>query len=454
MGQKDRSLIPVSALLTRNSHRRLYDSAEITVDPTWSGKLPFLKTFFNAHWLDWSLDGFKVHVQVPGNIATLGGLNKSNENETLINDSQKNRNIGHPWKYLNTNLKNTLKVLLGFIPAFLTFSLTKDWWVLAYLGAFIWFGITGTRNIIQSVLGGGGFRRSPLLPWNSLVSWSRISDSLLYTGFSVPLLDYLIKTLFLDQTLGVTTGTNPILLYSVMGLANGIYISSHNALRGLPRGATIGNFFRSILAIPVAVLLNSLIGALLLSAGVPDVNGTLQKWAAIISKFASDCVAAVIEGIADRQTNIRNQLVAYRTKVSQIFAVFSRLSVQFPDEDVLEMLQSPKIMLKTLSKEAQEVEKLIIVNALDLIYFWMYKPRARKALAIIAQNMSEEEWLIFYRSQLILKRHKKISQEFIDGLVGKNFSKALSFYLDQSKGYLSDLKRLGDKRNAIKLKVA
>jgi len=447
MGQRDRSLIPVSALLTKNSHKRLYSSTEITSKADRFSWLPFCTSSCNKQWFDWSLDGFQVHVHKPGNIAILGGVNKSSANEILFSGVQKEENIGAPWKYLNTNFKNTLKVFLGFIPAFLTFSLTKDWWVLAYMGAFIWFGITGLRNIVQSVLGGGGLRRSPLLPWNSLVSWSRISDSLLYTGFSVPLLDYLIKTLLLEQTLGVTTGTNPVLLYSVMGLVNGIYVSSHNALRGLPKGATIGNFFRSILAIPVAVLLNTLIGAILLGAGVPDVTGALQKWAAIISKFASDCVAAVIEGMADRQTNIRVRLAAYRTKVSQLFAVFSRLNMQFPEEDVLEMLQSPKDMIKTLNKEAQEMEKLVIVNALDLMYFWMYQPRGPKALKIISQNMSEEEWLIFYRSQLILNCHKEISQVFVDGLVGKNFSKALSFYLDRSKEHLSDLKKLGDRRN-------
>ena len=103
------------------------------------------------------------------------------------------------------------------------------------------------------------------------------------------------------------------MLYAVMGLANGIYISSHNAIRGLPKSATVGNFFRSIIAIPVAILLNTVIAGVLLSAGVPDVSGALQKWAAIISKFASDCVAAVIEGLADRQTNIRARLAAYRT---------------------------------------------------------------------------------------------------------------------------------------------
>jgi len=54
---------------------------------------------------------------------------------------------------------------------FLTFALTKDWWFLAYCGDFIWLGIKGMRNILQAVLGGGDFRRSPLLRWNDYVSW-------------------------------------------------------------------------------------------------------------------------------------------------------------------------------------------------------------------------------------------------------------------------------------------
>ena len=385
----------------------------------------------------------EVHAKKAGNIVTLGGLGKNGDTLIGRQKSAGKERLEQPWKCLNTNLKNTLKVLFGFLPAFLTFFLTKDWWLLAYFGAFIWFGITGFRNIIQSVLGGGGLRRSPLLPWNSLVSWSRIADSLLYTGFSVPLLDYLVKTLLLDKGMGITTTTSPVMLYAVMGLANGIYISTHNAVRGLPKSATIGNFFRSIIAIPVAILLNGLIGALLMSAGVPDSSGILQKWAAIISKFASDCVAAVIEGLADRQTNILARLAGYRTKISQLFTVFSRLDLQFPEEDVLEMLESPKMFMETLNYEARDKEKLIIVNALDLMYFWMYQPRARKALQMIVRQMSEEEWLIFYRSQLVLKRQKEISQVFVDGLVGKNFAKALSFYLDRSEGYLADLEKMG-----------
>ncbi len=441
--KNQRSLIPVSALLTRNSHLRCNQFPGQSFKNLLHRINPLGKAAGCRQWLDWSLDTFLVHPREPGNIATLGGLVRNGEREKLFTSEKDEEKLLHPWKYLNTNLKNSLKVVIGFIPAFLTFSLTKDWWLLAYFGAFIWFGITGLRNIIQSVVGGGGLRRSPLLPWNSLVSWSRIADSLLYTGFSVPLLDYLVKTLLLQQTLGITTATNPVLLYSVMGLVNGIYISGHNTFRGLPRAAAAGNFFRSILAIPLAIVLNSIIAMLLQVSGVPDVTGVLQKWAAIISKLASDSVAAIIEGLADRQANIRARLAAYRAKLSQLFAVFSRLDLLFPEEDVLEMLQSPKMTMETLNYEASEQEKLIIVNALDLMYFWMYQPRAQKALDIIFNQMSQEEWLIFYRSQLVLKRYREISQVFVDGLVGKNFSKPLAFYLDRSEGYLADLKKLG-----------
>jgi hypothetical protein len=447
IAKNKRLLLPVTALLTKHSHSRRHNfTAKGLGKKSFWEKLRLVKASSGKPWYDWSLDGLVVHPGRPGNVATLGGISRSDDDiDKLLNGATPAKEkIKNPWTYLNTNVKNTLKVLLGFIPAFLTFSLTKDWWVLAYLGAFIWFSITGLRNIIQSVLGGGGLSRSPLLPWNSLVSWSRISDSLLYTGFSVPLLDYLVKTLFLDRGFGITTATNPILLYAVMGLANGIYISGHNIFRGLPKAAAKGNFFRSIIAIPLAVILNSAIGLVLQLCGVPDVAGILQKWAAIISKFASDCVAAVIEGMADRQTNIRARLAAYQSKISQLFAVFARMELLYPEEDVLDMLQSPKMIIETLNYEARDQEKMIIVNALDLMYFWMYQPRARRALAIIQQQMTREEWLIFYRSQLVLKRYREISQVFVDGLVGRNFSKALSFYLDRSEEYLNDLEKLGE----------
>jgi len=447
-----RKLIPVTARMISHQHQRLSEPVTATWKQRFLNRLPGIRHKCAIAWHDWSLDRFDIHPGVDGNVVPLGGIRRPPKVDIHPNLKRNGETIGKPFRYLNTHLQNTLKVLAGFIPAFLTFSLTKDWWVLAYCGAFIWFGITGGRNIIQSILGGGGLKRSPLLPWNSLVSWSRIADSLFFTGFSVPLLDYLVKTLLLQQQLGITTSTSPILLYSVMALANGMYISTHNILRGLPRSAAIGNFFRSILSIPLAILFNDVLAASLHMAMVPGVEDGLQKWAAVISKLASDCVAAVIEGLADRQSNIRMRMADYQTKISQLFSVFSRLDVLFPEEDVLDLLQSPKSLIEAIGEEAKDLKKVFIVNALDLMYIWMYKPRARKALQQIILTMSTEEWLIFYRSQLVLKRDREISQVFVDGLVGRNFAKALSFYLDRADAYLMDMMEIGMRRERLQKK--
>ena len=440
-------LVPVTARMISHRHVRLGASA----GPLWVrrlfGRLPGFAG--GSRWHDWSLDRFVIHPGTEGNIVTLGGVRRTPEIELHPAREGNGERIDRPIRYCNTHLLNILKVVAGFIPAFLTFSLTKDWWVLAYLGAFLWFGITGVRNIIQSVLGGGGFKRSPLLLWNSLVSWSRIADSLFYTGFSVPLLDYLVKTVLLQGQLGITTSTSPVLLYSYMALANGLYIFTHNMLRGLPRSAAVGNLFRSLLSIPLAIACNAALASVLHLAMVPGVEEELQKWAAVISKFASDCVAGVIEGLADRQNNIRTRLADYRTKISQMFAVFARLDVLLPEEDVLDLLQSPKALMAAIRDEARDLRKVFIVNALDLMYIWMYQPRARKALQQTIAAMSTEEWLIFYRSQLVLNRKRHISQMFVDGLVGKNFARALSFYLDQADRYLQDMAEMGRARERM-----
>ena len=234
-----------------------------------------------------------------------------------------------------------------------------------------------------------------------------------------------------------------------MALANGIYISTHNIFRGLPKNAAIGNFFRSILSIPLAILFNAALASILHSAMVPGVEEALQKWAAVISKFASDCVAGVIEGLADRQNNIRIRLLDYKAKLALLFGLFARLDLLFPEEDVLDMLQSPKMFMETINYEARDLEKAFIVNALDLMYFWMYQPRARKALQMIVVDMSTEEWLILYRSQLVLKRYREISQIFVDGLVGKNFSRALAFYLERYEEYLAGMAQISRTKGLV-----
>jgi hypothetical protein len=391
----------------------------------------------------WRVEATATHVNPQGNVVTLGGMQREVLNQLyLTSPRNKTHRRRFLWRDLNSHLKNSLKVLFGFVPAFATFALTKDWWVLAYLGAFIWFGITGLRNILQSVLGGGGIRRSPLLNWNDLISWTRITDSLMYTGFSVPLLDYVVKTVLLDRGFSVTTATHPMLLYTVMALANGIYLSSHNMIRGLSKAAVYGNFFRSVLSIPIAIGLNTGIGAILSTYGVIPTAPILQKWAAVISKAASDVVAGIIEGTSDRFNNIHMRLRACKIKFNELLDIYARLELCFPDVRSGRVLDYSSRNAKNTSAEARDLEKIIMVHALDLLYFWMYQPRARYALKHFISTLSEEERHILVSSQFILQRHREVSQMFIDGMVGSNFPRPLSFYLSRYEEYLEAVKQL------------
>ncbi len=443
---KSRDIIPVRipalkriTFSSRTGYSRLWNNFY-----RFSRRIPYLDNLLGRVRLtDWLVLESATRLDTQGNIVTLGGIQKFPDNGLSLQQTPEgNDHLRISWKYLNTGIKNGLKVFIGFIPAFLTFFLTKDWWLLSYFGAFIWFGITGLRNILQSVLGGGGARRSPLLRWNDYVSWERLTDSLLYTGFSVPLLDYVAKTLILHNGFNITTATNPVALYAFMGLTNGIYLTSHNLFRGLQKGAALANFFRSILSIPVAVGLNAAVGGILGTAGVAGIDDVLQKWAAVISKGASDVVAGIIEGTADRYQNIRMRIRDYRTKFAQIFDVYARLDLIFPKINTMDMLISPERLDSATKGEVADLNNIMIINALDLLYFWMYQPRARSAMKLLMGGLNEEEKEILKASQKVLSREKKISLLFVDGLVGKNFSRALSFYLDRWQEYEAAINKL------------
>ncbi|MDP3428909.1 MAG: hypothetical protein Q8R89_01110, partial [Desulfomicrobium sp.] len=181
-----RKLLPVTARMTVHFRARCHGRGEDSGFVRLVRKIPGMEFAGCGKKQEWFLDCIDIHPKRPGNIVTLGGVQLEHDNGLRLVEAPRATGGALSPRYLNTALKNALKILIGFVPAFLTFALTKDWWVLAWFGGLIWFAITGVRNILQSVLGGGGLRRSPLLRWNSLISWSRVADDLLFTGFSVP----------------------------------------------------------------------------------------------------------------------------------------------------------------------------------------------------------------------------------------------------------------------------
>ena len=393
---------------------------------------------------EWTLLYEDVRVKEEGNIITMGGITVEAANDISPSDTAEPP-IAQQQKpgrgYFNTTFSNILKVLVGFIPALLTFLNTQEWWVLAWFGAPIWFGITGVRNVIQSVIAGGGVRKNMLLSWKSFVSWSRVCDSLMYTGISVILLEGLTRNLLLSKVLGLTVENYPLLVFSIIALANGIYISSHNIYRGFPKTAVVGNFFRSVLAIPVAMIYNKALYFLFpLVINMPP-EQILIPAAAIVSKFASDTVAGVIESVADRRNNYRLRKWDYKTKLRHMFDCYTRLELAFPDKDMLALLAQPREFVRFTEKDAKPLQVESFVTALDLMYFWYYQPCAQQTLHATLKEMTREERIVLARFQSLLLNVQEVCQLFVDGMLGGNFSRALSFYLDNYEDYIDTIAR-------------
>jgi hypothetical protein len=401
-------------------------------------RLPGFSNFGKLKRATWQVDEKTARYRKDAkDVAAIGGISRE-KTLSCPEPARAGRSPGPA--YLNSTLTNVLKVLAGFALTVLTFQYTQSWQVLAWGGPIIWFGITGFRNVLQAVMGGGGLRRSPLLRWNDYLSWTRLCDSLLFTGISVPLLELGVRLVLLEGVLHMNSLDHTFLFYTIMSLINGLYISSHNIFRGLPQEAVIGNLFRSVAAIPVSVFYNWIALQIFTSLGWPALY--LAQMAAVLSKLASDTVAAMIEGLADKMEYLRRRHWDYLDRFEQLFASYARLEVLMPEEDMLDLLRRPNGRIKEAGREAEELETTIIINALDLLYFWMFQPRARSTLKRLLPDMTEDERVIFANSQLILTRVRAISQMLVDGLMGPNFARPLAFYLARHEEYLRDMSKL------------
>ncbi|MEZ5012288.1 MAG: hypothetical protein R2744_12240 [Bacteroidales bacterium] len=116
--------------------------------------------------------------------------------------------------------------------------------------------------------------------------------------------------------------------------ANGIYLASHNYLRGFDKGTIRGNFFRSIIAWPFSALFAPVGNALMLPSIVQ-------------AKFWSDFVAAIIEG---------------SSKYRNIIRVKDRVI---------------KSLLPNLHGEDEDTE---ILAVLDILYMFKESPRVKTVI--------------------------------------------------------------------------
>jgi hypothetical protein len=175
-------------------------------------------------------------------------------------------------RYLNPLLVNVLYTVVGFLVA------------QRFVGtfyAFLWLFITGFRNSIADLVAGRGARLSA---WNlKSVNFDNVARSLFWTGFSVPIMSF-VKTRFDALWPWVADGILfDLAKFFFISMSNGLYLATHNTLRGFDRKVVKANLFRSVIAWPFATLTAPL-GNL---AGIPSI---------VQSKIWSDVVAGFIEG--------------------------------------------------------------------------------------------------------------------------------------------------------------
>jgi hypothetical protein len=175
-------------------------------------------------------------------------------------------------RYLNSSLRNLLYVGVGFVIAMAT---------IGWQYALVWFGITSLRHVIVDLIARRG---AQVREWSLReVDFRNIARSLFWTGISVPLLS-LVKTQFdLRWPLEATGTLYQFSKFFFIALVNGLYLMTHNLLRGFPRGVAAMNLFRTILSWPFA----SLFAPLGDFIAIPSI---------VQSKAWSDVVGGVIEG--------------------------------------------------------------------------------------------------------------------------------------------------------------
>lgn len=415
----------------------------------------------------WGLEKRTTRVLDKGNLITLGGMEQGDgrpqpclpsdsvpHGQTVPPKQPVQKEVGQrvscacpkpSWRkqaaYLNSNVVNALKVILGFIPAQCAFMYTDAWWFLVYFGALIWFFITGGRNIIQGIVSAGAVRKRLMVSWRRCIDWGRVADSLLYTGFSVLLLEVVVRAWLLQDMLGITASDNALAVYCVMAVANGAYISSHNIFRGFPKEAVVGNFFRSVLAVPVAFLFGEILLIAMQSMGTENPALIVQTCAAVTSKCASDTVAAVIEGFADKNKYIALRRWDYQTKFKQIYENFSSQELLFAKKKILDYRKTPHELWNMLMAKNPQLAHEAVLNALDMLYFWHYLPRARQVLREEFRRMSATEKEIIYATHSFLTLEREVCTLILKGVFGKKYAPILSFYLVTRDSYLAELKK-------------
>ncbi len=229
-------------------------------------------------------------------------------------------------RYLNPSLMKLLMIAVGF-------AVAEHFIGVGY--ACLWLFITGFRNTLADLVAVKGAR---IRQWHAKsVNWSNVAQSMFWTGFSVPIMGFIKAQFDILWPLAATGLLFNAAKFFFISFANGLYIASHNKLRGFDRRVIRANLFRTIISWPFATVFAPLGNSL----GIPSI---------VQSKIWSDVVAGFIEGSSKYLKTMRLRR-----------------------RDVEEMV--PRII------ESKKEDRAIAV--LDLLYLFREEPRKRNSLRAI-----------------------------------------------------------------------
>jgi hypothetical protein len=271
--------------------------------------------------------------QESGAILSMGKTVEPFYNAVGDEEEYERPSIARVWNYLNPYLKMIIRIGISFPFAYFMLGLGYS---------LIWYGITFLRNILVDFVSAKGLDPRD---WSMRdINLENATQSLFWTGFSVPLLTFVklrVDGLFLLANLTNAVGQQVIRFFAIC-FANGAYISLHNRLRHFDEKVIKANFFRSVFAWPPATVF-SFLGDFLT---VPSI---------VQAKFWSDLMAGVIEG-----TGKSSQQIHLRKR------------------DLWEIL--PQLYSENRRERT--------IAMLDILYIWA---RRRKGKASLRQVLQSEE---------------------------------------------------------------
>lgn len=287
----------------------------------------------------------------------MGKISEGYYNKTGLEKEETSIPLARAVRYLNPSLINLSYVLAGFLIALQSIGLFYS---------LVWFGITTFRNAIADLMSTRGIH---FKDWKiHSVDFANIARSLFWTGVSVPVLGYVKKEFDILWPFLVGGLLYNFAKYSVISFSNSLYIVAHNTLRGFDRRVIRANFFRSIIALPLATITAPL--------------GDLLRVPSIVqAKFWSDTVGGIIEGTA---------------KYVQVLKLQRR--------DVMELLSRIES-----NKPAVRYPAL-----LDLLKLYRDYPRARTSLKRVFKNEGQQS----YRILLELIKNPLLYTELVEYILG------------------------------------